>query len=174
MTYEQKTLWQDSVQVVSTSTSGALFSACRKYRFALWREWNNDLPKIMFIGLNPSKANEVKPDNTVTRVINFSKKWGYGGVYMMNLFTFVSPYPADLLKIDLNNPTYLANDYMIMYAQKSEKIVCAWGTFKAARVRSVEVLQMFGKTYCLGVNSDGSPKHPLYLKSDCELIEYKK
>ena len=38
----------------------AKFSACRKYRYALWRTWDESKPYAMIIGLNPSTADEKK------------------------------------------------------------------------------------------------------------------
>ena len=35
----------------------ALLSPCRRYRYALWRRWG-DGPPAMFIGLNPSTADD--------------------------------------------------------------------------------------------------------------------
>ena len=55
---------------------GAKFSKCRKYRYTLWRTWDNSKPKVMFLGLNPSTADEVNNDPTVTRCINYSKSSG--------------------------------------------------------------------------------------------------
>ena len=39
--------------------SSALFSECRTYRYALWRIWDESLESILFIGLNPSTADEI-------------------------------------------------------------------------------------------------------------------
>ncbi|GHX72979.1 hypothetical protein VCSRO16_3593 [Vibrio cholerae] len=66
----------------------AELSKCRKYRYALWRTWDSDKPFAMFIGLNPSTADEKNDDPTLRRCINFAKSWGYGGVCMANLFAF--------------------------------------------------------------------------------------
>ena len=56
-------------------------------------------PLILFIGLNPSTADETKNDPTIRRCINFAKDWGYGGVMIANLFAFcllyTSPRPRD-------------------------------------------------------------------------------
>ncbi|QBE68839.1 protein of unknown function DUF1643 [Synechococcus sp. WH 8101] len=38
--------------------SDAIFSDCRTYRYALWRLWDDSRPCAMFIGLNPSSADE--------------------------------------------------------------------------------------------------------------------
>ena len=48
---------------------GAELSECRTYRYVLWRIWDNSKPKIMFIGLNPSTADENTDDNTITRTV---------------------------------------------------------------------------------------------------------
>ena len=77
---------------------GAQFTEDRQYRYALWRIWNEDKPLVMFIGLNPSTANEYKNDPTIRRVMRYAADWGYGGVYMMNLFAWVTPYPKELEK----------------------------------------------------------------------------
>ncbi|MBL0394156.1 DUF1643 domain-containing protein [Ramlibacter monticola] len=52
--------------------SSADFSPCRRYRYALRRIWAPGKPSAMFVGLNPSTADEVDDDNTVTRCIGFA------------------------------------------------------------------------------------------------------
>lgn len=47
----------------------------------------------MFIGLNPSTADESKDDPTIRRCIRFAKDWGYGGLLMMNAFAFRATDP---------------------------------------------------------------------------------
>jgi hypothetical protein len=147
----------------------ALFSDDRKYRFVLWRIWNNQLPKVMFIGLNPSTANEDSNDPTIRRVISFAKSWGYGGVYMLNLFTYVSAYPEQL-KTD-NNPLYMADEYLTRYAESVHMIIFAWGNFPIAESRGRYISGMLNG-YCLGKNKNGSPKHPLYISSDIKPIKF--
>lgn len=145
-------------------SSGALFSECHKYRFVLWRIWDNDLPKVMFIGLNPSTANEISDDPTIRRIKSFAKKWGFGGFYMLNLFTFVTAYPKELLTCE--NPKWQADYYLKLYATKCTKVIFAWGSFIEAKERANEVTKNFPDAEVMGINNDGSPKHPLYLKSD--------
>ena len=53
----------------------AKYSACRKYRYALCRNWDESKPYAMIIGLNPSTADENENDPTITRCINFAKSW---------------------------------------------------------------------------------------------------
>lgn len=71
----------------------ATLSEDRKYRYTLTRIWDETKPKVMFIGLNPSTADETKDDPTIIRCINFAKSWGYGGLEMTNLFAFRATNP---------------------------------------------------------------------------------
>jgi hypothetical protein len=74
----------------------AVLSECRTYRYALWRIWDQTVPYAMFIGLNPSTADESNDDPTLTRCMGFAKSWGYGGVCMANLFALRSTDPTAL------------------------------------------------------------------------------
>jgi hypothetical protein len=149
------------------SPYGAEFSKNRDHRYALWRRWHDKKPMVMFIGLNPSRANEEKTDPTITRIKNFAYDNGYGGFYMMNLFTYVTPYPKNVVLSDF--------DTSLLWIRKVSKncqdIVFAWGAFIEARHRGKVLCNLY-KAYCLGTNLDGSPKHPLYVKGNTKLQPY--
>ena len=81
---------------IKFSKSGAVFSDCRKFRYALWRMWDGDKPLVMIIGLNPSTADEKVNDPTISRCISFARSWGYGGVCVTNLFGFRATSPTHL------------------------------------------------------------------------------
>lgn len=148
---------------------GAIFSTCRKYRYALFRLWNLNEPLVMFIGLNPSTANEHDNDPTIRRVMKFAFDWGYGGVYMMNLFPLVSTDPAALSNFyspfhdieDAENIKWLEKAY-----DKCEEVIFAWGAFPQAQKKAEQVIKMFPSAKALEINQDGSPRHPLYVKGD--------
>lgn len=151
--------------------NGATFSEGRKYRYALWRIWDKNKPLIMFIGLNPSTVNEHKDDPTICRVKKFAFDWGYGGVYMMNLFAYVTAYPKELIKC--NNPLGDNDKFLKKISERCDKIIFAWGSFDEAKDRAKKVAEMFDG-YALMINKDGSPRHPLYVKSDVKLIKFNK
>jgi len=157
----------NQLNMFSKGSNGAIFSDCRNHRFVLWRIWDESLPKAMFIGLNPSTANEDKDDATIRRVIKFAKSWGYGGVYMLNLFTYVTAYPEELKTCQ--NPLLMADEFLKMYAKDSEKIIFAWGSFYEAKERAIYVIKMFPSAYTLVRNKDGSPRHPLYVPGKTKL-----
>jgi len=48
---------KEPIKIIDT---GAIFSGDNVHRYSLWRTWNYDLPRIMFIGLNPSRADATK------------------------------------------------------------------------------------------------------------------
>lgn len=150
--------------------NGATFSANRRHRYALWRIWDENKPLIMFIGLNPSTADEDDNDKTIRRVIGFAKDWGYGGMYMMNLFTYITPYPKELT--NLYDP-YM-DDYILLLkiSEKCKSILFCWGTFKQAKKRADIVSRLFKNALCLGKNKDGSPKHPLYMLKNTKPIKF--
>jgi hypothetical protein len=151
--------------------SGASFSECRNYRYALWRIWDESKPLVMFIGLNPSKANETEPDNTIKSVARISLANGYGGFYMMNCFPYVSTDPDKLR--DFGN-TALNDHWLYQVAEKCKDIIFAWGAFKVVKDlhRDVELKGMFPNAKALEILKDGSPKHPLYCKSNIQPVKF--
>jgi len=164
----QNTLWDDT----KLKKSGAQFSINKKYRYSLWRIWDEKKPKVMFIGLNPSTANETTDDPTIRRVVQISKNLGYGGVYMMNCWAYIATDPT-LLQINHISEEW-NNELLTITASKCSAVVFAWGNFKIVRDlgRDKELLQMFPYAYALYINKNGSPKHPLYCKSDSKLVLY--
>jgi len=150
--------------------TGAHFSEDRQYRYALWRIWNEDKPLVMFIGLNPSTANERSNDPTIRRVMRYAADWGYGGFYMMNLFAWVTPYPRDLLLA--HDPVGENDQWLDKIGREVDKIVYVWGSFPEARGRAKAVLERFPGGYCLGKSKMDNPLHPLYLPVGLEPIPF--
>src|SRR3989344_2064891 len=85
------------------------YSDCEKYRYVLTRIWKSKGGRVLFIGLNPSTADELKNDPTVTRMVNFSKNWGFGSLTVCNLFAFRATVPK-VMKAE-NDPIGEENDY---------------------------------------------------------------
>lgn len=150
---------------------GAVFSANQNYRFVLWRTWNNRLPKVLFIGLNPSTANASSDDATTRKVISFAKKNGFGGVVLGNCFPYVATNPKDLVDFYALEE----NDRWLQLLKKEViKVVFAWGNFKVIQEknRDVAMSKIFPQAKILSANKNGSPKHPLYAKLDVVLQDF--
>ena len=151
--------------------SNAKFSKDRVYRYALWRIWDEALPKLLFIGLNPSTADEKKDDPTMRRCIRFSKDLGYGGFIMANIFAYRSTDPKKLKLI--KDPIGKKNNYWIKkLAKDSGKTIAAWGTHGKYLNRGDEVTKLIDDLYCLRKTKEGFPSHPLYLPANLKPIKY--
>lgn len=149
---------------------GAQFSEDRAYRYALWRIWNEDRPIVGFIGLNPSTANERKDDPTIRRVTRYAADWGYGGLYMLNLFAYISPYPKDLETAQ--DPLGENDSWLSHYIPLCEKVVYVWGSFPQADARAKVIIERYPGGQCLGKSKMGNPLHPLYLPVGLEPIPF--
>ena len=146
--------------------SSAKFSPDRLHRYALWRVWDNSLPVAMFIGLNPSTADEIKNDNTVTKCINYARTWGYGGMIMSNIFAYRATNPEDMKAVP--DPVGPDNDkWLLKLAKEAKLIVAAWGNRGEHMDRGKAVRELFKNKsmHCLAMNNTGHPKHPLYCKN---------
>jgi hypothetical protein len=148
-----------------------VFSACREYRYALWRVWDDSKPYVMFIGLNPSTADETQDDPTIRRCIGYSKGWGFGGLCMVNLFAFRATEPANMMSA--NSPIGSKNDVWIQqFANDAGLIVAAWGNDGTFMGRSKLVLDMIPDLMCLKINKTGEPAHPLYQPGSAQPKKY--
>ena len=149
----------------------AIFSDCRKYRYALSRTWNGKKKTILFIGLNPSTADEKIDDPTIRRCINYAQNWGYGSLLMVNLFAYRATLPSELKNV--KNPIGNDNDIQIIeLSKKADIAVAAWGNEGTLLNRDKEVKKIIPNLMCLKINKSGQPSHPLYQKKDLKLIKY--
>jgi hypothetical protein len=159
------------------------YSPCNKYRYLLRRfilvnfvtmkRWRKP---ILFIMLNPSTATEFKNDPTVRRCASFAAREGATELYVVNLFALRSTDPKGLNKY--KDPIGPENDKkleeMILHVQnEGGEVVAAWGSNPIAKERGSELVKKFGPFLCLGTTKNGSPRHPLYVKTNQALVEYK-
>jgi hypothetical protein len=86
----------------------AVFDETGSYRYLLGREWEGTGEAVGFIMLNPSTADAMTNDPTIRRCIGFARAWGYGSLWVGNLFAYRSRDPKRLLF-----PTRLAQRMMI-------------------------------------------------------------
>lgn len=151
-------------------TGGARFSADGRYRYRLWRHWDASRPRVAFVMLNPSTADARRDDPTIRRCIGFARRWGFGGVEVVNLFALRAPDPRALRVAA--DPVGPANDrYLRRTLRSVSHIVLAWGTDRMAR-RSSGARLLFSRrrSRCLGLTRSGEPRHPLYLRGDARLV----
>lgn len=151
---------------------GASFDAARTYRYRLWRVWRRDLPRVAFVMLNPSTADETLLDATVRRCVGFARAWRCGGVEVGNAFALRTTDPRALYTHA--DPIGPDNDAALLAIARRATfgVVAGWGVHGAALAgadgpsRATEVEALLGRVaelLCLGTTKDGAPRHPLYL-----------
>ena len=140
----------------------------KKERFSLSRIWDSKKPKALYIMLNPSYADNESDDPTIRRLIFFSKKFKFGGFYVTNLFSQITPYPKEL---NMDNKSKKKNLKIISeLIKKSDLIVYAWGNLVS---EPIELRKLIESPLCFGINKNGTPRHPLYLRSDTKLQDFR-
>lgn len=154
----------------------AVISECGLYRYELIRRWGDD-PMLEFVMLNPSTADASIDDPTIRRCIGFARLWGYGALVVRNLYAYRATDPSMLAGVDdpigPKNRAYLSNNI-------AELTIAAWGAHPAAmgwwggypHAWQPGSLKRPGGLHCLGVTQNGSPRHPLYVKSDTTLVKW--
>jgi len=168
----QGELWTNTLfDVHDDWNSGATFADCRSFRYALWRRWpsaGEHHRMVAFIGVNPSVANEYENDRTITRCINFAESWGYDGMLMLNAFAHVQTKLGSLKLA--NQHIGQENDAtMLAYRDEGATMVAAWGNH-CPQWRADTITKLLGRELqCLGRNTNGTPRHPLFLRADTKL-----
>lgn len=159
--------------------SSAVFdSRRRQYRYLLTRIWDPAIEPAVFIMLNPSTAGALKDDPTVRRLAGpngFARRWGKGGVVVVNLFALCSTNPERLRTH--SDPVGRHNALFVSQAVKqSGLVVAAWGGGGVLGNRGVDMARSLHaagvRLKALKVTSTGQPGHPLYVPADNPLIDY--
>ena len=126
---------------------------------------------LFVLGLNPSTADDQKPDRTITKIITFAKNAHFDGFVMLNLYAQRTPYPNQL-HVALNQDLHLANLEKIrecLGSFKQPSILAAWGGDLRLRPYLFECLQDIWKTAAsvdpnwlkIGeLTQNGHPRHP--------------
>jgi hypothetical protein len=163
------------LKVSGEVVSRAEFSPCGRYRYTLERRWDGQpfgSPGVVaWLMMNPSTADEQVDDPTVRRARDFTNRWGYKAMVVLNAFALRATRPAMLLEADdpVGRPD---NDAAISaWARRAEKVVAAWGLPpKPLRGRSLEVAALLAaagvQPLALKVTQSGQPSHPLYIAGD--------
>ncbi len=120
--------------------------------------------------LNPSVGDETFDDKTIKRLIFFTKKFGYGGFYVGNIFPNINTKVNDLY-LDLSHDKKKNREHVNSMIDKSESIVYAWGNTIDNPPDWID--KIVNKPLCFGFNKNGTPKHPLYLRKSASLISFR-
>jgi hypothetical protein len=159
----------------------ATFSPCRTYRYELRRTWKPRARVMVFVGLNPSTADERTEDPTIRRILGFADDWGFGTLVMLNVFAFRSTDPKVLharaaRRHEVVGPDNDATIRQTFEAHRKGKLVIGWGANGTLLERGREVaaiaLAIHRRPECFGLTANGQPKHPLYLAASTKPTRY--
>jgi hypothetical protein len=137
----------------------------RVYRYDLRRCWDPDGPEVLFIGLNPSKADHMNDDQTVRLWRGFAKRWGYGGFQALNVYNVVATNPREILTCPVKiQDMGRWRELLVTSAKKSALTVACWGAHcssgNAAEVRRLLTDNAGVRVYAMGLTQYGTPRHP--------------
>lgn len=156
----------------------AVFSACGKNRYWLRRNLTGHTDKhVLWIMMNPSRANETNNDATTTMTTNISRRHGYDVHGVVNLSAVIEADSTKLTATD--GASDLLNDQAINRAlswirQQQGDVVIAWGASRHLKHREAQVLRQLRRQnlLCLGHNGDGSPRFPRAIRRDVTLTAF--
>lgn len=125
----------------------------------------------MFIGLNPSKADEIIDDPTVRRFMGYAKDWGYAGCCVGNEFGFRATLPEDMKAAE--DPVGPDNNHaLIKMAKEAGIVVAAWGNHGNYMGRDKEVRAIIPQLHYLRLTKSGFPSHVLYLPKGLKPVPF--
>lgn len=173
------------------SASDAGFSRDGLYRWWLKRVFSPGDRTIVFVGLNPSRADAANDDPTLRRLMGFARQWGYHKLVVLNLFGWISPSPAVLLRA--RDPIGACNDAVLDHwlatwaATPTVDLWCGWGVNGGRFQRSGQVLQRLQQhlpqrrccapgspePLMLGLTASGHPRHPLYVPKQATAVPFR-
>ena len=155
--------------------SDAYFSPDRKHRYWLIRIWDDKLPVMANIGANPSTADEIKNDRTVSKDIGFAQRLCYGGLLKLNVGGFRATKPQDWYQAsDPFGPKNTPKDFIRYIEQFNAKIVvAAWGEVIGPFAYAGERIRVaIPELWCFGCTANGSPRHTCRIPYDTPLEPY--
>lgn len=151
---------------MTPTLADAEFSADRRYRYCLTREWDDGKKPLGFVMLNPSTANEKRDDPTLARCVERARRLGFGAVEVYNLYAWCATDPAELRRVV--EPVGRDNDlYLRNAAETLTDVVLAWGAHghpsrAGAVVRLFQNASLPARLWHLGLLKGGQPRHPLH------------
>lgn len=153
-----------------------------EYRYTLTRNFITGEGTCVWIMLNPSTADAIHDDPTIRRCIDFTRRWGFHRMIVVNLYAARATDPKQLFEMGWPTGGMKNDDIICDVVRTARRVVCAWGAHGDHNGRGNQVVRMIARIFpldektpdlvCLGTNKGGSPKHPLYVKADTDPLPY--
>src|SRR6266536_3689356 len=105
---------------------GAVFSACRRYRYYLWRFTATPAPIVTAVlMLNPSVAGARADDPTIRRLLGFAARQMWGKIVVVNLYPGVGTRFQD--KAQMGGAERVLNNEAHDVARQADLCIAAFG-----------------------------------------------
>ncbi len=172
---EDKNIVKENIEVEFSNDKNGIANSANKssqrYYYKNTFAKGNETEKLLtFIMLNPSNADQFKPDKTVTNIKKITIENGYNAFAIVNLFSYRTGSPKKLIdkfsKRDYSNKKNL--DTLIN--KLNGNVVLAWGSnaksicnkYKKDYYNEVlqELINKKCSLYVYDLNKDNSPRHP--------------
>ncbi|KKB09608.1 DUF1643 domain-containing protein [Devosia chinhatensis] len=157
----------------------AVMSADGRYRQVMRRWLGERFPDkyILFIGMNPSTADANVDDPTCAREWTFARREGFSAMIKCNVGDYRATNPKMLVAPGVAAVSPANLPAIRQAAAGAERVVLCHGKLNKALSSAgreiVSALRADGHSlWCFGTNADGSPKHPLYLRADTDLVPF--
>lgn len=143
-------------------------SSCGHYRWMLGRAFDRPGQTALWIGVNPSTADEAQDDQSIRKLYGFGERLGINKWLVGNLFAYRATDVNELARV--SNPVgKRCDEFLEGMAQQADIVIAGWGRIdkvpQPLRYRVDEVAALVrrrGKElWCWGICQDGSPRHPL-------------
>lgn len=144
----------------------AVLSDDRLHRYWLVRIWTRSLPILVVCMFNPSTANERDDDPTIKKLCAWAKRWGYGGILVVNLYSLRSSTPDAVRGNERKawgdaQPAALG-EALAIAAKQGTPVLVAWGNLASEFDAKPFYAAAEGLPFiCLGFTHSGAPKHPM-------------
>jgi len=151
---------------------GAEFSSDGCYRYELRRLVDAlGHGEIAWVMLNPSTADEHSNDPTIRRCIDFSRRWGFRFLRVVNICPVRSTNPKGARgwgESPVDGAYFLNLNYIERAVQEADVTVMAWGShgwgIGGDNYRE-EIGCHTDEAWVLGWTANGQPRHPLYIQA---------
>lgn len=158
----------------------AVFGHGSTHRYLLERTWAESRGTVGWVLLNPSVADDHRDDLTVTKCMRYADQWGYGGIAVANLCSYVATSPGDLFTCAMPNDMVRNAEHLARVVARCDLVVVGWGDnvdrLPPRRLAGAELVERFvdlasrhGRRrgiVCLGHSQRGNPRHPSRLGYD--------
>ena len=148
----------------------------RSYRIPLYTDLDVDLVLFVINAFGETDKRVIIDDLVkmdpieVKKCIDFAKSWGYGGLYVGNLYSYRSTDPS-LLRF-VANPMGVDNPKHVKeMVEKCALVVYAYGNNKKEPQWLREIV---ANPYCIKTTVKNIPAHPLFLPSDSVPFPYER